>query len=61
VLVLPINNTSSENLATYVGRELLRLLAERFEDLRVSSLRVAVEETSGQRGVYRYNAEERDR
>jgi 6-pyruvoyltetrahydropterin/6-carboxytetrahydropterin synthase len=61
VLVLPINNTSSENLATFVGRELLKLLAERFEDLRVSSLRVAVEETSGQRGVYRYNAEERER
>ena len=54
VLVLPINNTSSENLATFVGRELLRLLAERFEDLRVASLRVAVEETSGQKGVYRY-------
>jgi hypothetical protein len=48
-------------LATFVGRELLKLLAERFEDLRVSSLRVAVEETSGQRGVYRYNAEERER
>jgi 6-pyruvoyltetrahydropterin/6-carboxytetrahydropterin synthase len=57
VLVLPINNTSSENLATFVGRELLRLLSERFEDLRVSSLRVAVEETSGQKGVYRYSIE----
>ena len=52
VLVLPINNTSSENLAAYFARELRRLLEERFEDLRVRSLRVAVEETSGQRGVY---------
>ncbi len=57
VLVLPINNTSSENLATFVGRELLRLLAERFDDLCVASLRVAVEETSGQKGVYRFEAE----
>ena len=58
VIVLPINNTSSENLASFCGRELLRLLAERFEDVRVSSLRVAVEETSGQRGVYYYSAVE---
>jgi 6-pyruvoyltetrahydropterin/6-carboxytetrahydropterin synthase len=57
VLVLPINNTSSENLATFFGRELLRMLEERFEDVRVSSVRVAVEETSGQRGVYRYESE----
>ena len=57
VLILPINNTSSENLAGYVGRELMRLLAQRFEDVRVTSLRVAVEETSGQRGVFRYDAD----
>ena len=57
VLVLPINNTSSENLATYFARELQRLLAERFEDVRVRSLRVAVEETSGQRGVYAFDAD----
>lgn len=55
VLVLPINNTSSENLATYFGRELMRLVTERFPDVRVSLLRVAVEETSGQRGVYSYS------
>ncbi|MBK7876511.1 MAG: 6-carboxytetrahydropterin synthase [Planctomycetes bacterium] len=52
VLVLPINNSSSENLATWFGRELLRRLEARFPDLRVARLRVAVEETSGQRGVY---------
>ena len=56
VLVLPINNTSSENLAGYVGHELLRLLGERFPDVAVASLRVAVEETSGQRGVYYFSA-----
>jgi 6-pyruvoyltetrahydropterin/6-carboxytetrahydropterin synthase len=54
VLVLPINNTSSENLATWFGRELLRRIRARFPDVDVSELRVAVEETAGQRGVYRY-------
>jgi 6-pyruvoyltetrahydropterin/6-carboxytetrahydropterin synthase len=54
VLILPINNPSSENLATWFGRELRGILAERFGDVEVHSLRVAVEETSGQRGVYRY-------
>jgi 6-pyruvoyltetrahydropterin/6-carboxytetrahydropterin synthase len=57
VLVLPINNTSSENLASWIGRELRRLLLERFESVRVASLRVAVEETAGQRGVYHYRAD----
>lgn len=52
VLVLPINNSSSENLATWFGRELHARIAARFPDVRVARLRVAVEETSGQRGVY---------
>ncbi len=54
VLVLPINNTSSENLATWFGRELLRRLRLRFPEVAVRVLRVAVEETSGQRGVYAF-------
>jgi 6-pyruvoyltetrahydropterin/6-carboxytetrahydropterin synthase len=54
VLVLPINNTSSENLATWFGRELRDRLGQRFPDVEVEELRVAVEETSGQRGIYRY-------
>lgn len=56
VIVLPINNTSSENLATWVAGELRRLLGERFPEVFVTRLRVAVEETSGQRGVYYYEA-----
>ena len=52
VIVLPINNTSAENFSTYLGRDLLRRLEERFPDLEVDRLRLAVEETSGQRGVY---------
>jgi 6-pyruvoyltetrahydropterin/6-carboxytetrahydropterin synthase len=54
VIVLPINNTSSENLAAWMARELLRILPERFPKVVVEALRLAVEETSGQRGVYRY-------
>ena len=54
VIVLPINNTSSENLATWFGRELHRRIAARFEDLDMMRLRVSIEETSGQAGVYMY-------
>lgn len=52
VLVLPVNNTSAENLATLMGRRVLERLRERHRDLVVQRLRVAVEETPGQRGVY---------
>lgn len=57
VLVLPVNNTSSENLATWLGRELQRLLGQRFPGVRLNRMRLAVEETAGQRGVYGYEAE----
>ncbi len=52
VLVLPINNTSAENFASYLGRELRRRLEAEFEELALHRMRVAVEETPGQRGVY---------
>ncbi|HED66320.1 MAG TPA: 6-carboxytetrahydropterin synthase [Planctomycetes bacterium] len=52
VLVLAINNTSAENLSGWLGGELLRRLRGHFDDLVVERLRVAVEETPGQRGVY---------
>jgi 6-pyruvoyltetrahydropterin/6-carboxytetrahydropterin synthase len=55
VLVLPMNNTSAENLAAYLGRQLMQKLSERFDELVVSRLRVSVEETSGQRGVYTFD------
>ena len=56
VVVLPINNSSSENLATWFGRELMRRLQVRFPDVTFTSLRITVEETRGQRGVYYYSA-----
>lgn len=55
VIVLPINNTSSENLSTWIGRLLHERLTERFPGVRIDALMVAVEETSGQRGIYRYS------
>lgn len=58
VIVLPINNTSSENLAAWMGRELKQRLAARFEDVHVRTLRLAVEETSGQLGVYHFASDE---
>lgn len=52
VLVLPINNTSAENLATWLGRELLRRLEERFPGVSIQRLSMGVEETPGQRGIW---------
>jgi 6-pyruvoyltetrahydropterin/6-carboxytetrahydropterin synthase len=52
VLVLPINNTSSENLAAWFGRELAAELERRFPEVPVTRLRVGVEETTGQQGVW---------
>jgi 6-pyruvoyltetrahydropterin/6-carboxytetrahydropterin synthase len=57
VLVLPINNTSSENLATWIGRELKRRFELRFPGVTIEALRVAVEETSGQRGYWSFCAD----
>ncbi len=54
VIVLPINNTSSENLAGWLGAELERRLARRFPGVSLRRLRVAVEETAGQSGVYTF-------
>lgn len=54
VIVLPINNTSAENLAGWLGQELLRRLRERFPDADIRAAWVAVEETPGQRGTWRW-------
>jgi 6-pyruvoyltetrahydropterin/6-carboxytetrahydropterin synthase len=52
IIVLPVNNTSVENLATWFGRELERRLVEHFGQTQVRRLRVAISETPGQRGTY---------
>ena len=50
IIVLPVTNTSAENLAGYLAETLLERMSQRFEGVRVESLRVGVEETEGQRG-----------
>jgi len=52
VIVLPISNTSAENLASWIGRELRERLRAKWPGLRVAKLVVGVEETAGQRGVW---------
>jgi hypothetical protein len=54
ILVLPINNTSAENFAAWIGRELHRELRAAFGSVSVRRLRVTVSETAGQAGVYEY-------
>jgi 6-pyruvoyltetrahydropterin/6-carboxytetrahydropterin synthase len=55
VLVLPLNNTSTENLAALLGRQLWQELEEAYPDVSLEFLRLAVEETAGQRGVYHHS------
>lgn len=52
VTVLPITNTSVENLAGFIGGRLRDRLIEEFPECLLQGLYVAVEETPGQRGVY---------
>ena len=55
VIVLPINNTSAENLSAWIGREMLKRLRDKFPSLHIHRMALAVEETPGQRGVYHYS------
>ena len=57
IIILPVNNTSAENLAAYIGRLLLKKLQHNFSEMEVHSMRLAVEETEGQLGVWYYNAD----
>lgn len=52
VLVLPIGNSSAENLAAWFGRTLRERMRAAWPSLRVVLLQVGVEETPGQRGIW---------
>ncbi len=52
VIVLPIGNTSAENLAAWFGRTLRERMREAWPRLVVRRLSIGVEETPGQRGVW---------
>lgn len=53
VLVLPVTNTSSENLAAWIGEALLAAIREELGDVALTALEVEVEETAGQSGIAR--------
>jgi 6-pyruvoyltetrahydropterin/6-carboxytetrahydropterin synthase len=55
VIILPLNNTSAENLASWIGRELVRRIGEQFGRSQIQRLRLSVSETPGQWGVYYYS------
>ena len=52
VIVLPISNSSAENLAAWFGRELRQRMRKVWPGLAVQQMSVGVEETPGQRGVW---------
>lgn len=53
VILLPIANTSTELIAEYLAGRLKRKVRREFPAARLRSLEVAVEESRGQRGVFR--------
>ena len=55
VVILPVNNTSAENLATWIGRELVKRITAQFGRTQIEKLRLGVSETPGQWGVYHYS------
>ncbi len=57
VRVLPISNTSAENLASWVSSEIRMRLLARFPHMVVHALDVGVEETPGQCGTHHWRIE----
>ena len=55
VIILPINNSSVENLSGWLGRRIQEEICQRFGDDKIERLRVLVSETSGQHGVYEFH------
>lgn len=51
VIVLPISNTSAENLAGWLADQLVARIRAKFDAVDLQRLEVGVEETPGQRGV----------
>ena len=55
VIVLPINNSSAENLAAWIADQFRSDLGSTFPECVPDRVRVAVEETPGQRGIYEWS------
>lgn len=52
VCVLPIENSSSENLAEWIADALTNSIQTHFPSVSVRQLAVSIEETPGQRGIF---------
>ncbi len=52
VIVLPINNTSAENLAWFVCQQIRDRIQKKFPNVALERLAVGVEETPGQQGMF---------
>ncbi len=57
IRILPINNTSVENMAAWLGRQLKASIERNFPEVTIDQIMFAVEENPGQRGVWRFESE----
>ena len=53
VMLLPLTNTSTELLAEYIAQHIRRKVRQQFPLTTIRSIKVAVEEARGQRGIFR--------
>jgi 6-pyruvoyltetrahydropterin/6-carboxytetrahydropterin synthase len=53
VILLPLENTSTELLAEYVAKQIRRRVRQEFPRTNIRYMEVAVEEARGQRGIFR--------
>ena len=53
VILLPLQNTSTELLAEYIGQRIRRKVRRQFPGAEIRFMQVGVEETRGQRGFFR--------
>ena len=53
VILLPLTNTSTELLAEYVAQQIRARVRQQFPMSRIRWIEVAVEETRGQKGMFR--------
>ncbi len=52
VILLPLANTSTELLAEYIAKQIIRRVRQQFDSARIHHVEVAVEEARGQRGLF---------
>jgi len=53
VILLPLENTSTELLAEYIGQQIRRKVKRQFPAAQIRFMQVGVEEARGQRGLFR--------